>query len=780
MERRNRNYSVWIQWVLLPFFLGATLYFIYQNHPEYFQFTFNIYGALSIAAAIGDVVIMVLFSRLKTKTEVTVRFSYFTLLLFVASLGEGLGRLGAVPDGSSFWHSISGLAQLVGPAMFALFTFAYIRRSDLAKNAGIMQFLGLTTLAFVISAFNPFLSITTSGTVNQTPWGFAEAADGPIFSLISIWVVIIYTTAIVLLVKHYLQSRLPASRKQTLFVLVATAIPVFIGGASLVLQPVLGHAIPPLGPTLTSISAILISFAMLRSNLFVFNPATVATNILDTMQEAIVVVNKDFVVEFTNNRADSLFGFGKEGLVGSFIQPLFIDQNQIIQKKLLIPLSQHKIALLEEASITTAQGQRIPVSVTASPFLDEAGQSSGYIMAITDITVLEQKVEQIREQKNALTVLSEQLRIEKASVERKVVERTQEVVEGRARLLASINSLELGFIMTDSKLSVTLMNSAAVKMIWHQKEGVTPAGTGQLPEISMILTQGPTLIAQTQQVIATRRTIKLPNISFGSRIVDIFISPIMLRDDTLGTVTLIQDITEAKILERSKDEFFTIASHELRTPLTVIKNNIALIKKQNETKIHDDLVLQASDLIQGSATRLIDLVHDFLDTSMLEQGKMTFTLVPVDLVKIVNESFTELAPLAAEKHNTLSISQSAAVIPPVKSDPQRLKEVLINLLGNSIKFTENGSIAVGIEVAGQQVTVRIRDTGRGIPVANQSLLFHKFQQAGDSLTVRDTAKGTGLGLYISKMLIEGMGGTIKLENSVPGKGTSFVFTLDRA
>ena len=102
---------------------------------------------------------------------------------------------------------------------------------------------------------------------------------------------------------------------------------------------------------------------------------------------------------------------------------------------------------------------------------------------------------------------------------------------------------------------------------------------------------------------------------------------------------------------------------------------------------------------------------------------------------------------------------------------------IINLVGNALKFTEEGGVTVKVHLSDDFIRVVVADTGRGIPYENQMLLFHKFKQAGDSLFTRDTTKGTGLGLHISKLMVEGMGGSIGLQYSSPGKGSAFGFAL---
>ena len=116
-------------------------------------------------------------------------------------------------------------------------------------------------------------------------------------------------------------------------------------------------------------------------------------------------------------------------------------------------------------------------------------------------------------------------------------------------------------------------------------------------------------------------------------------------------------------------------------------------------------------------------------------------------------------------------------IPPVLGDHNKVKEVLINLIGNGLKFTDLGGVSMKFEIEGQFVKASVTDTGKGISPERRDLLFRKFQQAGENLYTRDATKGTGLGLYISRLMMEGMGGKIYLEQTEVGKGSTFCFLL---
>jgi len=137
-----------------------------------------------------------------------------------------------------------------------------------------------------------------------------------------------------------------------------------------------------------------------------------------------------------------------------------------------------------------------------------------------------------------------------------------------------------------------------------------------------------------------------------------------------------------------------------------------------------------------------------------------------------------MAGLSREKNITLKFDHNTlGGRPNVYADSDRVKQVMYNLIGNAMKFTEHGAITVAIANLGEFLKITVSDTGTGISLEGQQLLFHKFQQTGKDILTRDTTRGTGLGLYICKLLTERMGGVICLEHSEVGKGSAFSFTL---
>ena len=353
--------------------------------------------------------------------------------------------------------------------------------------------------------------------------------------------------------------------------------------------------------------------------------------------------------------------------------------------------------------------------------------------------------------------------------------RTEQLIASTSRAYSFLDSLRMGFIMCDINGEVVLANEVLRQIIGPQSQ----ESRLTLTALDGILRPALQLQSMVFQCLQTNQPDEAKDIPIGDRVVHLFVAPMMSEvngeQQSLGAVILVEDITEQKVLERSKDEFLSIASHELRTPLTAIRGNAALIQKHFHDRLKPEEVLDMVGEIHQSTIRLIEIVNDFLDASSLEQGKMTIEPAEFDLAELIGEVVHELQNLCEGKGLTLTSTANGSLT--VYADRQRIKQVLINLVGNAIKFTEQGGITINVSPENDAVRVFVQDTGRGMGADNQHLLFRKFQQAGNSLLTRDTTKGTGLGLYISKLIVEQSGGKIWLEQSAAGQGSTFGFSL---
>ena len=243
-------------------------------------------------------------------------------------------------------------------------------------------------------------------------------------------------------------------------------------------------------------------------------------------------------------------------------------------------------------------------------------------------------------------------------------------------------------------------------------------------------------------------------------------------DDTEILTTLASQaavaIQNARLFQQS-DQIAQMV-HELRTPLTGIVAYSELLMNRD---LKAALVAEAAHTIHSEATRLAQLINDFLDLARLESGRTRISYQEVDLAPIVRDTLQVIQPKAAEKDVTLT-SQVPSGLPLVKGDPARLEQILINLVSNAVKYNHpGGSVSVMAEPGEQFIVVRVQDTGKGIPAEALPHIFEKFYRVPDS---EGWAQGTGLGMSIVKQLVEAHGGKIEIESQV-GVGTTVSFSV---
>jgi two-component system sensor histidine kinase RpfC len=241
---------------------------------------------------------------------------------------------------------------------------------------------------------------------------------------------------------------------------------------------------------------------------------------------------------------------------------------------------------------------------------------------------------------------------------------------------------------------------------------------------------------------------------------------------------LFDALARAEAANRAKRRFISVVSHEMRTPLNAIIGMSDLLRDTSLNREQADML----QTLRGSARVMLGLVEDVLDFSKIEAGKLALDKSDFDLHALVNSTCRIIAAQARAKNVDFVVSIMPEVPPAVRGDPHYLRQILINLAGNAVKFTEQGSVTLHVSVqeetdAAIRLKFSVRDTGIGIPPEAQARIFESFAQGEQSTTRR--FGGTGLGTTIAKQLVELMGGRIGLESAV-GLGSTFWFEIDLA
>mgnify|MGYP001576805886 FL=1 len=223
-------------------------------------------------------------------------------------------------------------------------------------------------------------------------------------------------------------------------------------------------------------------------------------------------------------------------------------------------------------------------------------------------------------------------------------------------------------------------------------------------------------------------------------------------------------------------DFVSIASHELRTPMTAIRSYAWMALHRSDVKLSEKLEKYLVRIVISSE-RMINMVNDLLNISKLEEDTVELHLEGVDLISLCKDVLDEVY-YSKSTDKTIQMTLLEQPIPRALADPERLREVLLNLVGNAVKFSSNNTrVTIGFFSDGQTVETFIKDEGPGISKDDLGRLFKKFSRLDNSFTAMATSGGTGLGLYISKKLIEKMQGRIWASSDGEGKGATFSITL---
>jgi signal transduction histidine kinase len=227
-------------------------------------------------------------------------------------------------------------------------------------------------------------------------------------------------------------------------------------------------------------------------------------------------------------------------------------------------------------------------------------------------------------------------------------------------------------------------------------------------------------------------------------------------------------------LDQLKSEIISVAAHQLRTPLSAIKWTLKMLLDEDAGKITEE---QRNLLLKGfeSNERMIILVNDMLSVDLLESGKIKYNFVPVQYESLVESLIQEILPLAAKKHIRIELRRPEELLPKIKLDPDKIHDVLQNLLDNAVKYSPpDSTIKITIEATANDITTRVSDSGIGIPKDQQDKIFARFFRAANA--VKNETEGSGLGLFIARSIVRRHGGEI-LFSSEEGVGTTFTFTL---
>lgn len=361
------------------------------------------------------------------------------------------------------------------------------------------------------------------------------------------------------------------------------------------------------------------------------------------------------------------------------------------------------------------------------------------------------------------------------------MKRDREVISAeRNKLAVTIDSITDGILALNSEGRIIMTNPTAETQLGLKQEQIIGKSLEEIISLtedqqkiplSQLLPNG---ILKEDTVLLRKENLILISASQNKLYVSLTSSGIKEGPEVgLGAIITIHDVTKERELEEMRLDFVSMAAHELRTPLTSIKGYLSVFMRENAAKLNTEQNMFLTH-INNATDQLSALTENLLNVSHIEKGTLTANLTPLDWATTAQQIIDGFLEQAKENNLTLTF-QKPQNIPPIAADKMRITEVLSNLLTNAISYTPPaGQILVQIEVFGDQVITQVKDNGRGIPKDAIPHLFTKFFRVEGALS--EGAKGTGLGLYISKAIVELHHGKIWVE-SEPGKGSTFSFSI---
>lgn len=370
---------------------------------------------------------------------------------------------------------------------------------------------------------------------------------------------------------------------------------------------------------------------------------------------------------------------------------------------------------------------------------------------------------------------------------------------GDQRAESILESVSDGIVVVDNKGSVTMLNSAAGLIAgWTPKDanGIDNRSVFQFCDakgkpyddttnpFSKVLALGKPY-RDSDAMVITKGSSKRVSISIS-------VSPLMANGELSGAVGILRDVSEEKQAERQRAEFISTASHEMRTPVAAIEGYLALAMNTKVSNI-DTKARDYLSKAHESTQHLGSLFQDLLTSAKAEDGRLTSHPENVEMGSFLTKLSEDLRFVAQKKNlqveyvvgssganmNPNTEVGSTRVVQPlykVNVDPERIREVITNLFDNAVKYTDSGKISIGLTGDDDIVQIYVRDTGSGIAAEDIPHLFQKFYRIDNSST--RTIGGTGLGLFISRKIIEMYNGRIWVE-SEQGKGSTFYINLPR-
>jgi PAS domain S-box-containing protein len=620
----------------------------------------NIYAFLTLMGFSANVILgtYILYSNHREKLNRL--YAMVAASLAVWSIGTFFLFIATTPQDAVTGDRVGCIGALLTISVLLYFYMAFVGKEPKKKYIPLMY---LPTMFFlVISTTTDFLSAGA----RLSSLGVYSIVPGVLYLPYTLTIVAYALAGMILCIDFYMRTKSQKEKTQAKLLILSLIAPVFFGTLTDILPEVTGTDIIPLTPITSTITAIIIAYAMLRHGLMTITPGMAAENIIENMMDYLVVTDNRKNITLVNDSCLNALGYGKGELKGKHMNVVFPDE-----KKFFEQIARQPELKNYETKIMSKDKTPLSVSMNCSRLRGKSGNVAGFVLVMRDLRETEK-------------------------LKKSVIERSRELSE-KIDELTKVKSALLNMMEDADKANIQLSRS--------KKE--IEKSYGKLKEVDV-----------------------------------------------------------------KKDEFISVAAHELKTPLTAIHGFSQLLKDEKVLK-NRDAAKKYLDIMDKETGRLSNLVTSILELSRADLGTLKFLYEKIDLKDFVGSIISEMQVHAKQKglHLDLAIDKGADFI---ETDREKLTQILINLINNSVKYTPKGWIKVIISREGDNIHFSVKDSGVGIAKENIEKLFHRFYQVDSTYTRK--VGGTGLGLSICKEYVEAMGGRAWVESEL-GKGSTFHVVL---
>lgn len=372
------------------------------------------------------------------------------------------------------------------------------------------------------------------------------------------------------------------------------------------------------------------------------------------------------------------------------------------------------------------------------------------------------------------------LRIINTELDQRVVERTHDLYQAltreqaeASRRQAILQGIADGVIVLNNDGVVIMCNMATSRLLETPIEQIMQHNIEDILQSSMLSDEDRVILMQT--ISAADITMAPMRIRWDKRTLSVKAAPVRdAQGQAIGNVAVLRDFTREAEVEEMKNTFVSMVSHELRTPLNAILGYSEMLRDAIYGAVNDKQA-NAADRILKNSRRLLDIVSDLLDKAQIEAGHLALTYEHFNTTDVVENMHSVMDKISSDKGLQLTSSIAPEMPDTINSDPQRLQQILVNLVNNAIKFTDKGGIDVRVyRVTADHWAFDVIDTGPGIAIEDQKYIFDPFRQIEGTAT--RAHGGIGLGLSIVKRIVDLMGGRIFVQSTL-GQGTTFTVIL---